>query len=403
MANKSINSLDNASSLANNDLLVLWQASTNTAKNMTGQQFTTWLTALAAGHGGISTIAKTGTAGLVDTYTITYADTSTTTFTVTNGAKGDTGDQTYVWLKYSNTNPTSDADMGDYPAPWIGISVGTNDTAPSTYTDYVWYQWKGDKGDTGNSISSIAWSSNSSGGANPYVPGSYDTYNVFVENEASPIGTFAVYNGTNGAGSVSSVNELFPDSNGNVSFTISSVGDLGGLTVGSATISDAYAALNYNQMLVCPVTDFATAQRPYVGGAYATTGTVEIYKADSATVGWATYHGENGKDIYTQDFSGGFPAGTWTRMIDKSSIVSEEKTFAATSVSAGVNNDFSLNIAKSGYTALGFASVSGSGTTAFRVTDFYISSGTTAHIWAINTADSSRTVTWKPFILYIKN
>lgn len=40
---------------------------------------------------GISTILKTGTSGLVDTYTITFTDGTTTNFTVTNGQKGDTG------------------------------------------------------------------------------------------------------------------------------------------------------------------------------------------------------------------------------------------------------------------------------------------------------------------------
>ena len=37
---------------------------------------------------GISTVAKTGTSGLVDTYTITFTNGNTTTFTVTNGADG---------------------------------------------------------------------------------------------------------------------------------------------------------------------------------------------------------------------------------------------------------------------------------------------------------------------------
>ena len=40
---------------------------------------------------GITNIAKTGTSGLVDTYTITLSNGTTKTFTVTNGAKGDTG------------------------------------------------------------------------------------------------------------------------------------------------------------------------------------------------------------------------------------------------------------------------------------------------------------------------
>ena len=41
----------------------------------------------------VSNIAKTGTSGLVDTYTITFTDGSTQTFTVTNGAQGEQGEQ----------------------------------------------------------------------------------------------------------------------------------------------------------------------------------------------------------------------------------------------------------------------------------------------------------------------
>lgn len=40
---------------------------------------------------GIESITKTSTSGLSDTYTILYTDGNTTTFTVTNGAKGETG------------------------------------------------------------------------------------------------------------------------------------------------------------------------------------------------------------------------------------------------------------------------------------------------------------------------
>lgn len=41
---------------------------------------------------GISSISKTGTSGLVDTYTIMLTDGTKSTFTVTNGAKGEKGD-----------------------------------------------------------------------------------------------------------------------------------------------------------------------------------------------------------------------------------------------------------------------------------------------------------------------
>lgn len=45
----------------------------------------------AAGGGGIKSIEKTSTEGLVDTYTITLADGRTSTFTVTNGKDGADG------------------------------------------------------------------------------------------------------------------------------------------------------------------------------------------------------------------------------------------------------------------------------------------------------------------------
>ena len=48
-------------------------------------------TVTATGLKGISSITKTGTAGLVDTYTITYTDGTTSTFNITNGAQGAQG------------------------------------------------------------------------------------------------------------------------------------------------------------------------------------------------------------------------------------------------------------------------------------------------------------------------
>lgn len=83
MADKAISALPTATTLDNSDLFVLSQS--NTAKNTTWQTIIGYLTTALSGHGGISSIAKTGTSGLVDTYTITLADNTTTTFTVTNG------------------------------------------------------------------------------------------------------------------------------------------------------------------------------------------------------------------------------------------------------------------------------------------------------------------------------
>lgn len=210
MADKSISELVAATAVGSTDLFVLEQ--TGTAKRLTGQILENWLVSFADGHGGIQSITKTGTSGLVDTYTVLLADTTTYTFTVTNGKAissitqywavstsdstvpstwyttrqtmtptnkylwsymtityndsttedttksvvgvyGDTGQAWYVWIKYAAVNPTSDADMSDIPDAWIGIYSGTASTAPAHYTDYTWYQYKGAKGDTGDASS----------------------------------------------------------------------------------------------------------------------------------------------------------------------------------------------------------------------------------------------------------
>lgn len=150
MADRSISELPTASTIGATDLFVLQQA--NAAKKLTGQALENWLLQMADGHGGIQSISKTSSTGsnpIVDTYTITFADTTTSTFTVTNGIKGDTGAQTYVHVKYSAVQPTRDADIGDIPDEWMGIYIGLASVAPTHYTDYTWNKVRGEKGDTG--------------------------------------------------------------------------------------------------------------------------------------------------------------------------------------------------------------------------------------------------------------
>lgn len=90
---------------------------------------------------GIQSITKTGTSGLVDTYTITFTDGTTTTFNITNGEKGDPG--------------------------------------------------IGEKGDTGNGISSITKTATS---------GLVDTYTISFTDGTST--TFTVTNGAPGSAGV---------------------------------------------------------------------------------------------------------------------------------------------------------------------------------------------------------
>ena len=296
MADKSISELVAATAVGSTDLFVLEQ--TGTAKKLTGQILENWLVALADGHGGIQTIAKTGTSGLVDTYTITYADTTTSTFTVTNGKAlssitqywavstsdstvpsqwyttrqtmtttnkylwsymtfnyndgtsadstksvvgvyGDTGQNWYVWIKYSAIQPTSDADMSDNPDNWIGIYSGTSSTAPTHYTDYTWYQYKGAKGDTGDAseitTQSVTYLESASGTVVPsgswtqtvpsVTPGNFLwTRTILTFNDNTTVTAYSVSRyGIDGTGSVSTVNNVSPDANGNIALTAADV------------------------------------------------------------------------------------------------------------------------------------------------------------------------------------
>ena len=186
MADKAISQLTQATQITATDLFVLQQS--NEAKSLPGQVLLNWLTAAADGHGGISTITGPTTSGLVDTYTITYADTTTSTFTVTNGEKGDTGDPGDTWythIRYSARDPVSDSDIKTQADDWMGIYSGTSSTAPTTYTSYTWFKIKGETGDTGTSITSVTKTGTS---------GLVDTYTVVFSDSTST--TFTVTNGS---------------------------------------------------------------------------------------------------------------------------------------------------------------------------------------------------------------
>lgn len=257
MADKAIGSLTLATTFGVSDRIVLEQD--NTAKAMTGQTLIALLATALDGHGGIDSLAKTSSTGtnpVVDTWTFTMADASTMSFTVTNGLKGDTGAQTYVWIRYASHQPTQNSDMTTTPDKWIGIYVGTSSTAPSSYTSYTWYQYKGDKGDTGNpatlSSSAIEYQASSSGTTVPSgtwsstVPtvqqGDYLwTRTTLTFNTGSPVVSYAVgrigVDGT-GTGTVQSVNAVQPDANGDVTLT---AGDIP--TSGSSDVATDLSSL----------------------------------------------------------------------------------------------------------------------------------------------------------------
>ena len=194
MADKRIDELEEATSITGTDLFVLEQA--NTAKKLTGQTMTNFLLALANGHGGISTIAKTSSTGtnpVVDTYTITFADNTTTTFQVTNGVKGDQGPRGYTG------NPGAD------------ITI--------TSTSVQYQEWT-----SGTSYPTGTWLDNP-----PSVAQGNFLWTRTIVNYSDGGQTVAysvARNGVDGSGAVSTVCGVSPDGSGNVALTAANVGAL---------------------------------------------------------------------------------------------------------------------------------------------------------------------------------
>ena len=121
---------------------------------------------------GIASIEKTSTSGVVDTYTITYDDGTTTAFTVTNGKQGEQGIQGIQGEPGENGHsPIITIQSGN----WYIDGVDTGKSA------------QGVNGETGNGISSIAKTS---------TDGLVDTYTITFTNGTTT--TFTVTNGADG-------------------------------------------------------------------------------------------------------------------------------------------------------------------------------------------------------------
>ena len=236
MADKSISELVAVSSIQASDLFVCEQ--NGTAKKVTGQVLENWLTSFADGHGGIQSItyAAPVSPSLTGTMTITMADTTTATVSVTNGkgissitwsesgtsgdgqthtgtinyndgtsstvtikdgVKGDPGPSTYVWIKYSENEPTSSSDMQDQPSNWMGIYVGTSSTAPSSYLDYTWSKIKGETGAQSTVTTfSVKYQQSANGSSAPTGEWSTDIPTVSQGNYLWTQTTIAFNNGT---------------------------------------------------------------------------------------------------------------------------------------------------------------------------------------------------------------
>lgn len=137
-----------------NTLFVAQQG--NAAYKVNGQQFVDDLAVLLQAHGGIKTIAKTSTSDLVDTYTITFVDNSTTSYNVTNG-KGISSITTYYAV--SSSNSTAPSEWSTSPQTMTNVDRYLWSYQRYTYNDNTYndtaksvigaYGEKGNTGDTG--------------------------------------------------------------------------------------------------------------------------------------------------------------------------------------------------------------------------------------------------------------
>ena len=135
----------------------------------------------------ITSVTKTNTSGLVDTYKIQFSDNTSTTFTVTNGAS------------IKSVAKTGTSGLVDT----YTVTLTDNTTSTFTVTN-------------GNGIASIALQSGT------HAAGTTDVYKITFDN--GQYTTFSVYNGLNGSGSVATVNNKLPDALGNISLAAIDVG-----------------------------------------------------------------------------------------------------------------------------------------------------------------------------------
>ncbi len=66
-----------------------------------------------------------------------------------DGQPGGAGQSNYVWIKYADEMPDANSDMKDTAGAYIGVYNGTNDVAPTDYTQYTWYKIAGETGGEG--------------------------------------------------------------------------------------------------------------------------------------------------------------------------------------------------------------------------------------------------------------
>ena len=183
----------------------------------------------------ITSVSKTGTAGVVDLYTVTYSDSTTSTFTVTNAntwltgvvaptTQGNNGDlyldtNTNYYYKKSTGTWTLQGTLRGASFSYDGVGtlagraahnneaigygyLALDEAAPTVYykTSAASGDWDNGtavgKGEQGNSIVSTTFTSTTDVSGLAGKAGAVDTYVITYDNADTD--TFIVYNGANG-------------------------------------------------------------------------------------------------------------------------------------------------------------------------------------------------------------
>lgn len=145
---------------------------------------------VGANGNGIASINKTSTDGLIDTYTITYTDNTTTTFTVTNGANGQS-------IKGEDGSVVTIGENGNWFIDGVDtgiIAVGTNGKTPTIGENGNWFidgvdtgvKAEGTNG-TGVTVTSVEKTN---------TAGNIDTYTITFSDSTTT--NFTVTNGNDG-------------------------------------------------------------------------------------------------------------------------------------------------------------------------------------------------------------